>query len=307
MPKMFIMQGLPASGKTTESMRLMAEALKENRAITRVSKDDIRAMLESEGWQWSRENEKDVIAYEDRKIVEAFEKGDDVIVDDTNFGEKHKTRLEALAQRYNAEVEWVTFTHVPVATCVERDSKREGKKCVGKKVIYGMANANGLLESEKPQPPIPYTDADRRDKHTGKELIPAYICDLDGTLAELNGRNPYDATLCMNDKIVRPVLKVIQLLYHHGNFAIVYMSGREERFRHQSLEFLRRNLCPTGPLFMRATYDNRKDFIVKQELFERHIRGKYNVVGVIDDRPSVLRMWQSLGLFTFAVGPLKEF
>ncbi len=63
-------------------------------------------------------------------------------------------------------------------------------------------------------------------------------------------------------------------------------------------------------LLMRAPGDSRRDSIVKRELYEKHIKGKYNVVAVFDDRPSVIReCWQALG-FTdriFNVGSGEEF
>ncbi len=50
-------------------------------------------------------------------------------------------------------------------------------------------------------------------------------------------------------------------------------------------------------LNMREAGDMRKDSIVKKELFDQHIRGKYNVRMVIDDRDQVVDMWRNeLGL-----------
>jgi len=54
-------------------------------------------------------------------------------------------------------------------------------------------------------------------------------------------------------------------------------------------------------LFMRATGDQRRDHIVKEEIFDREIRGRYHVVGVFDDRAQVVRMWRSLGPTVFQV------
>ncbi len=52
----------------------------------------------------------------------------------------------------------------------------------------------------------------------------------------------------------------------------------------------------------------RKDTIVKEEIFWRDIADNYNVQFVIDDRPSVARMWRELGLKVFQVGdPHIEF
>lgn len=56
-------------------------------------------------------------------------------------------------------------------------------------------------------------------------------------------------------------------------------------------------------LHMRKENDIRKDSIIKTELFFDHVDGKFNVLGVYDDRPSVIRdVWQEMGLKTYSVG-----
>ena len=48
---------------------------------------------------------------------------------------------------------------------------------------------------------------------------------------------------------------------------------------------------------MRKTEDVRKDAIVKKEFFDTHIRDKYFVKYVLDDRNQVVDMWRlELGL-----------
>jgi hypothetical protein len=52
---------------------------------------------------------------------------------------------------------------------------------------------------------------------------------------------------------------------------------------------------------MRVAGDHRKDSIVKQEIFENHIDGMFDVQFVLDDRDQVVTMWRSLGLQCFQV------
>ena len=52
---------------------------------------------------------------------------------------------------------------------------------------------------------------------------------------------------------------------------------------------------------MRATGDQRRDSIVKLEIFDQEIRDRYHVIGVFDDRQQVVRMWRALGLTVFQV------
>ena len=49
-------------------------------------------------------------------------------------------------------------------------------------------------------------------------------------------------------------------------------------------------------LYMRPTGDVRKDFIIKKEIYEACIKGKYSVVTVLDDRDQTVAFWRSEGL-----------
>lgn len=60
---------------------------------------------------------------------------------------------------------------------------------------------------------------------------------------------------------------------------------------------------------MRPAGDMRKDTEVKLEMFNAHIRGKFNVEAIFDDRPQILRLWRELwfGDRLFDVGNGIEF
>jgi hypothetical protein len=89
---------------------------------------------------------------------------------------------------------------------------------------------------------------------------------------------------------------------------IVVLSGRSAVCRRQTLAWLDQHCIPYSELFMRSVDDQRADDVMKRELYDNHIRGKYNVLGVIDDRPRVCRMWRKWGLTVFQVGnPDYEF
>jgi hypothetical protein len=54
---------------------------------------------------------------------------------------------------------------------------------------------------------------------------------------------------------------------------------------------------PYHALFMRSTGDIRKDSVVKKELFEANVKGKYFINFVLDDRDQVIDLWRlELGL-----------
>jgi len=81
------------------------------------------------------------------------------------------------------------------------------------------------------------------------------------------------------------------------------MSGRSDECRNETYQWLRENDVPFDELYMRAADDKRQDWKVKYDLFNEHVRGKYNVVGVFDDRDQVVKLWREMGLTCFQVAP----
>jgi hypothetical protein len=130
-------------------------------------------------------------------------------------------------------------------------------------------------------------------------LSDAIIVDMDGTLSLLNGRSPYDASTCDRDPANQPVLDTV--LLWQKSVKVIIMSGRTDDCRPQTEKWLAQHGVEATDIFMRATGDQRKDSIVKQELFDRHILNKYNVKFVLDDRKQVVQMWRGLGLTVFQV------
>lgn len=140
----------------------------------------------------------------------------------------------------------------------------------------------------------------------------AIIVDLDGTIAlNTEGRDWYDVSRVLEDSLCGPVDDVVSSAWWRSQYRIIFLSGRQETAEADTRTWLWSKagwLDRDYDLHMRAAGDGRPDFIVKRELFDKHIRHEFNVQYVIDDRPSVCRMWRELGLFTFQVGdPHHEF
>ena len=283
MAKLIFCRGLPGSGKTTYARVL------EQQGWVRVNKDDIRIALGMDRKTYKREQEFAVVDHRDHLICEALNAGKNVISDDTNFGKKHEPRLRQLATQFNAEFVMKDFTDVPIETCIARDAVRDDTTRVGDTVIWGMAETHlGLKRPVIASLSVaPYVVDDT--------LPQAVICDLDGTLAIHNGRSPYDFEQCDTDKLNVPVYHLLWAMAAAGT-KIIYLSGRDDSVQSKTENWLRCNSCPEGPLFMRKTGDTRKDCIVKSELFDREIRGKYQVVFCIDDRDQVVALWRAMGL-----------
>jgi predicted kinase len=284
--KVIILRGLPASGKSTWAKQYVID----NPDYVRINKDELR--LELLGGRWSRGAEASiVIPARNQRILEALHLGQSVIVDDTNLAPRHEADIRDLVAKNHrqyanpVEIEVKDF-EISVEEAIERDSKRQGTACVGEKVIRGMASQ--FLKPAGPQ-------IVKVEPCVGPNAI---ICDLDGTIALHEGvRNVYDGSKCHLDRVNIPVEFVLQACVGLEDTKIIYLSGREEKWRGQTLQFLCDNLLPyQDMLFMRPTGDSRKDSIVKQELFDQHVRGRFNVRFVLDDRNQVVEFWRAIGL-----------
>jgi predicted kinase len=316
-----ILVGLPASGKSTYALDKVKNS---GGSIKRINKDNLRAMIDNS--VFSKKNEKNIENCRDSLLHNLLFNGYSVIIDDTNLAPKHIVSIIDVVKEFNIdnsygrEAEVIInkeFLSVSLEECIQRDSQREGKAKVGKMVIFSMAkkflpdihkayhenkNLNKLIEKEaKATGDILLEDIDSNKIEPLSFKSPAIICDLDGTLALLNGRNPYDASRCEEDILNESVAKVLRLFARNGTM-IILLSGRENKYRTQTLNFLKKNDVPFDYLLMRTTKDFRKDNIIKLELYNKYIKDNFNVEFVLDDRNSVVDMWRKeLNLPTFQV------
>ena len=134
-----------------------------------------------------------------------------------------------------------------------------------------------------------------------RTLERAVIFDVDGTLAGRCDRDVYDASKAINDPVHEDVRTALYTYYLVG-IPIIILTGRGGEHKDITVAWLEKNDIPFSEIHTRTEGDNRADWIVKQELFETKIAPYYNVIGVYDDRPQVLRMWYEKGLTTFRVG-----
>lgn len=275
MKKIIIMRGLPGSGKSTYAKKLV----KENpNAYKRINRDDLRAMFDNS--YSSKGNEKFVKKIRDILILEALKEGKHVIVDDTNLSQRNITRIEQLAQQFNktyndnVQVD-IKEMKLSLAQCIEQDEKRE--KRVGERVIRDMHRRFFA----------------GKDRYVPQEqtLPKAILCDLDGTLAILNGRNPYVAKKCEEDLLNQPVANIL-LNYKQMGYHVLLLSGRSEAYKSQTLKWLEKHKISYDALWMRPIEDKRKDSIFKQDLFKQNIEDKYFVEFILDDRNQVVNMWR---------------
>lgn len=142
----------------------------------------------------------------------------------------------------------------------------------------------------------------------------AIICDLDGTLCLLNGRNPYDGAACANDTLNDAVYRVLsdyRSISHSPttdnsrDCVVIMCSGRFDTYRSITQDWLDRHQVPYDYLFMRKEGDFRKDSVVKEEILKNQIleivKDLKNIEFILDDRNQVVDMWRKNGLNCFQV------
>lgn len=134
------------------------------------------------------------------------------------------------------------------------------------------------------------------------------ICDIDGTLANHEGRSPYDESKVLQDSVYENIASMVRLL--DTQFVIIIVSGRHNSCEADTRKWLHDNNIPFDFLFMRKAGDDRPDTVIKQEIFNTQIREIFDsedilldsedILFVIDDRPKVIRMWRENGLTVLA-------
>jgi predicted kinase len=297
MKTILILRGLPASGKSTFARKLIDE---NKGAWKRLNKDELRAMLDNS--QHSVANEKFIERMRDMMLIEALKEGKYVVIDDTNLSDRPIERIRQVVEKYKKEtnqevkIEFKTM-ETSLEECLARDEVREKK--VGRDVIVRMYNdhiAKEKLLNSKSKKEI---DLSKRGPHYQPQddtLPPAILCDLDGTLAIIHDRSPFDSVRCETDLLNEPIAEILKN-YATLGVKIILMSGRDEVARRPTINWLAYNRIPYDALFMRAAGDVRKDSIVKKELYEAQVKGQFFVKFVLDDRNQVVDLWRlELGL-----------
>ena len=288
MSKLLILVGAPGSGKSTFARYFLRT---EDNWI-RVNRDDFRLMQFGDSLM--------IPFYEERisKMVEAsvftlLKSDTNVIIDATN------TSLRTIQDMIHTYTEYADISFkvfdLPVDELVKRCDKRyeETGKFISKSVVErNVANLKHTLEKFDFAPiPRKVQVATTSYAPQDKNLPKAVICDLDGTLSLLNGRDPYNAATCDNDLLNEPVAAALKMAKQQG-YQVILLSGREDKFREPTVRFLDKHQIGYDLLLMRTSNDFRKDNIIKRELFEGEIQGKYFVEFLLDDRNQVVDMWR---------------
>lgn len=282
---LYILRGLPASGKSTHAKDMMS--VKENEWY-RVNKDLLRTMLHFDEFTGKRDRvTHDVSVTLVRKLVA---EGKNVIVDDTNLNPRTHAAYMGIVKDLGCDY-GDHLIDTPMELCIQRDSQRD--KNVGEDVIKRMALMAGL--------------------YPHKEFI---IYDIDGTVADLShrkhflesGKKDWDSFFknVSQDSVRMETFKMYRTDIDMGK-KVIFVSGRPEKTRIDTETWLLDNYFEGyETLLMRQDHDKRPDVEVKQDIYDKYLK-KYAITKVVDDRPSVICMWRSNFLNVVDVGDGKEF
>lgn len=292
MANLHLTRGVPASGKTTYAQFWVSVGPRR----VRVNRDDLR--MELFGVYWGEEVDENVVTKVQHSRVKTLLENDfDVVVDDTNLRAKTVKAWLKVAQEAGA---YVTYEDFPVSVdeAIARDWRRgaEGGRSVGEDVIRKFFRFMGKGGAFPEFPVLEEATAQFEPYVEHMGLPHAILVDIDGTLAHMEGRSPYDPTLYHTDSFDGVVASVAEAYAQATGCWVIIMSGRDEAYNVETRQWLVDNGFDYDHLYMRREGDTRNDAIVKNELFEQHIAGNYNVDFILDDRDRVVKMWRAKGL-----------
>ncbi len=140
----------------------------------------------------------------------------------------------------------------------------------------------------------------------------AIIIDIDGTLANIDHRRKYVVQTPKNwtkfnglmsedtvndwcDKIIDAFTGYYQA-YPLEGFTVIIVTGRMEDYIEVTETWLEKNDINYDFLYMRKSNDYRDDDIIKQEIYNKYIKDKYDILFAIDDRQRIVDMWRRNGI-----------
>lgn len=276
--------GMQASGKSTWAK----EFVKEHQDYKRVSRDDIRHM--TNGYVFNKQNEKLVTEIERNAIHGVLASNFNLVIDKMNLNEvdraadvefvKHVCNLNGIKDVN------IVFKEFPVTLdeALRRDKNRDFP--IGAKVLQATwSKYQETLVKMLNIPEVPYNH----------KLAECIIVDVDGTLADRGSRNAFDFKRVKEDTVKPAIRRLVDDLSLEGNDndvtrQVIIFSGRDDSCMEDTKEWLRENKIHFDEIYMRKTGDKRKDSIVKKELYENHVKERFNVAFWVDDRRQVIDM-----------------
>lgn len=308
LPIIVMTAGCIGSGKTYWARQY----IKTHPNFVRINKDDIRAEMRRESGKSEdvQVPEKEVIAREERLILEALKYGKSVILDSTHLNPVHiRERVPNLLRDSFPEVKVLvnaTFLDVPLETCISQNNLREGVERLEEKIIRGMWRQ---WESHwSPREYWKYLDRLVRYEESEKLLPKAVTFDLDGSIFQLGDRGRWEEHLVEKDIPNIPVVNVCKLYLASDQYKVIFVSGRKDSCREQTEKALSQIFGNSSKwlLYMRPSNSNEKDSLVKENIYKNLIEPNYFIECCYDDRISVVDHIRNMGYFVFDLNQTRK-
>lgn len=280
--------GISCSGKSTWT----ADFLAKNEGWISVNRDSLRIQFLGR-YLHDEKCEKLITEVQDKTIIAALIRGFNVIVDNTNLKSKEINHILKLV-KHHADVRFMFFD-ISEKKAIERLQKRAitfSEDVIKKQfVMYKtLLDINFDFSPRKKEPVV--------KKYLAKnKLLPdCAVFDLDNTLCHMNGkRTPYEWDKVVLDDIDEIVHQQL-LWYSEKGYTIIILSARDGAAEKPTVKWLEKYKIPYDLLLLKAVDDFRRDQVVKKELYETFIKGKYNVHVWYDDREKVVEAIRGLGI-----------
>lgn len=304
MLKCILTIGAPASGK---SFWAKQEVAKDPSNWVRINNDDLRAM--TNGSIYSADYEKFITETRNFLIKEAVKRKKNIIIDNVNANRRHFETVCKIVKESNQDAQvFEKPFYEELATLLERNSKREGLARVPEDVVKKWYKELGGNAFKFYHPRVEVFNkrtfaAERfaEPMNQNDNLHKCVIFDLDGTMCNISHRNPYDASNCDKDKPNKHVVELCKLFFKNDH-KIFFFSGREDQHKEITMAWLDSHFGHPYELYMRETGNKEDDRLLKERLFNTHVKEKFNCNAWVDDRLRVCKFVHEAGLPLFRVG-----
>lgn len=282
--------GCPGSGKSTWARQY----IEKNPGYFNINRDDYRvsimALEARNEYKYSKKREGIVTSMQletARSILYGGDSVKGVIISDTNLNPATRLRWAELAAEYNWAIKYQVFD-VPWLELLKRNQYR-GDRAVPIDVLRQMF--------------WKFCEYQKKPVYNGTPGKPkAVIFDVDGTLAQMVGRSPYDLDKCDTD-VINPMVVELAQMYAKQGYHIIVVSGRESgtieepmKYYYMTRRWVEDMRIPVVMQCQREQGDSRSDMIVKEEIFWNKIAPHFDVKLAVDDRSQVVEMWRRIGV-----------
>ena len=329
--------GAPGSGKSTYAQKLQ----KEDSRYVIIERDILREEIcAAEGlipdsYNKETDNFHEVYYKIDKFIRASIEKlvtlhiqeqiqeHDYIILSNTNLTTKHREAQHRDLESRGFLVHYVVFNS-HINNLLSQNLLR--KNTVKENVIFDMYQRMQHQLEDIAQNECEYLSDHVTNKSFFEQSNRCIICDIDGTIAHIknNSRTHFQMHKVDEDELDDVVFTLVNALAKAYDAELIFLTGRTSDCFSKTIKWLDYQYSEYGQcskngldysanyeygdyhLYSRLNGDNRKDFIVKEELYNTFIKDRYEVIAVFDDRPVCVDLWNDLGLKTLAVADQRN-